>query len=85
MAMPQGAFYMFPNFTDVIPQDLQGESRQKYVYELLMENGIASVYGACFGRHFVDNVRLSFSATPVELIEEASGRLQRIFAEAPAR
>lgn len=85
LARPQGAFYMFPNFTEVIPEDLAGEPRQKYIYEMLMENGIASVYGACFGRHFVDNVRLSFSATPLDAIEEASARFRKIFSEAPAR
>ena len=45
-----------------------------------MEFGIASVYGSCFGHHFDDNVRLSFSATPVPVIEEAVDRLRKIFA-----
>lgn len=76
---PAGAFYMFPDFADVIPGDVTGEDRKHYVYRLLMENGIASVYGACFGHHFTDNVRLSFSATPVPLIQEAVQRMQRLF------
>jgi aspartate aminotransferase len=76
---PAGAFYMFPNFTNVIPPNLTGEARNHHVYELLMENGIATVYGSCFGHHFTDNVRLSFSATPVPVIEEAVERFRRIF------
>ncbi|MEE9270921.1 MAG: aminotransferase class I/II-fold pyridoxal phosphate-dependent enzyme [Candidatus Krumholzibacteria bacterium] len=79
VAKPQGAFYMFPNFGEVIPKGLQGEVRKKYIYELLIENGIACVYGACFGNYFTDHVRLSYSATPVEEIEEAAARFKRIF------
>jgi aspartate/methionine/tyrosine aminotransferase len=47
-----------------------------------MEEGICTVYGSCFGRHFVDNVRLSFSATPVPVIEEAVGRFREVFTKA---
>jgi aspartate aminotransferase len=77
---PDGAFYMFPNFSERIPSELEGEERQRWVYNQLMEFGIASVYGSCFGKHFGDNVRLSFSATPVPVIEEAVDRLRKIFA-----
>jgi aspartate aminotransferase len=76
---PAGAFYMFPNFTDVIPRDLRGEERHHYIYELLMEQGVATVYGSCFGKHFGDNIRISFSATPVPLIHEAAERFHRVF------
>lgn len=76
---PQGAFYLFPNFTEIIPKELSAEARQKYVYEMLMSEGIASVYGACFGEHFVDNVRLSFSATSMDQIEDAVQRFGRVF------
>ena len=76
---PAGAFYMFPDFSEFIPRDLSGTERNHYVYELLMEHGIASVYGSCFGRHFGDNVRLSFSATPVPVIHEAVERFRRVF------
>lgn len=77
---PEGAFYMFPNFSAVIPPGLKGHQRERYVYELLMKNGIATVYGSCFGKHFADNVRLSFSATPVPVVETAVERLRSIFA-----
>ncbi len=76
---PAGAFYMFPDFGDVIPRDLTGDERNHYIYRLLMDNGMATVYGSCFGHHFADNVRLSFSATPVPIIHDAVERLRRIF------
>jgi len=79
LARPEGAFYMFPNFSEHIPGSLSGDVRNRYIYEQLMEYGIASVYGSCFGKHFGDNVRLSFSATPVPVIEEAIDRFRRIF------
>jgi len=78
---PQGAFYMFPNFTEIIPDGLEGVERERYIYNLLMDHGIASVYGACFGKHFTDNVRLSFSATSLPVIEEAVERFHRLFAK----
>ncbi|HEX6791005.1 MAG TPA: aminotransferase class I/II-fold pyridoxal phosphate-dependent enzyme [Candidatus Krumholzibacteria bacterium] len=76
---PAGAFYMFPNFSDVIPRALTGEERNHYVYRLMMDEGVATVYGSCFGRHFTDNIRISFSATPVPLIHEAAERFHRVF------
>ena len=76
---PEGAFYMFPNFTDAMPSYLQGTDRQKYVSNLLMENGIAVVPGCCFGKGFDDNIRISFSTTPVPLIREAGKRFREIF------
>ncbi len=79
MDKPAGAFYMFPDFSEFIPREMTGRERDHYVYELLMEHGIASVYGACFGKHFGDNVRLSFSATPVPVIHDAVERFRRIF------
>jgi aspartate/methionine/tyrosine aminotransferase len=83
LGKPRGAFYMFPNFSEIIPKNIQGEERKKHIYDQLMEHGIATVYGACFGKHFVDNVRLSFSATPVEQIREAIERLDRVFSRQP--
>jgi len=80
---PAGAFYMFPNFTDVIPRRLAGEERNHYVYQLLMAQGVATVFGSCFGHHFTDNIRISFSATPVAVIHDACERFHRVFRNAP--
>jgi len=76
---PHGAFYMFPDFSRRIPASVSDEDRPRWVYEQLMEVGVATVYGSCFGRHFADNVRLSFSATPVPVVEEAVDRIRRVF------
>jgi aspartate/methionine/tyrosine aminotransferase len=81
---PAGAFYMFPDFSGVIPRDLRGEERNQHVYRLLMEEGVATVYGSCFGRYFTDNIRLSFSATPVPLIHDAVERFHRVFRRSTA-
>lgn len=79
LARPDGAFYLFPDFSERIPPELTGEERQRHVYERLMEEGVASVYGSCFGNHFADNVRLSFSAVTVPQIEIAVERIRKLF------
>lgn len=76
---PEGAFYMFPNFTEFIPKDLTGEERALYIYKKLLSHGIATVYGSCFGTHFSDNVRLSFSTTPQSEILDCIERFKKIF------
>ena len=76
---PEGAFYMFPNFSKIIPSELKNEKRNLYIYNLLKENGIGVVYGSCFGKYSSDNVRISFSTTPIPLIEEAISRMKKIF------
>jgi aspartate aminotransferase len=80
IARPEGAFYMFPNFSEVMPAKLTGDERRKYIYNKLLEHGICTVYGSCFGRYFDDNIRLSFSGTPLPVIEELIGRFREIFA-----
>ena len=64
-------------FDESLKLFLSGHAVQSY--ELLMEHGMACVYGSCFGQYFADNVRLSFSATPLPLIEEAAKRLRKVF------
>ena len=76
---PHGAFYLFPDFGERVPKDLAGPERERWVYEQLMEVGVVTVYGACFGPHFTDHVRISFSATPVEVIEEGVARIREVF------
>lgn len=76
---PEGAFYLFPNFTELIPPRLRPPDRNMYIYDLLMEKGIATVYGSCFGKHFGDNARFSFSTTPTAAIQEGLERTRQIF------
>ncbi|MCU7490173.1 MAG: pyridoxal phosphate-dependent aminotransferase [Ignavibacteria bacterium] len=78
---PDGAFYLFPNFTELIPKGLKGEERNHFIYNLLMQNGIAAVHGSCFGHYFTDNMRFSFSTTPPEVISEGIERMRQIFTQ----
>jgi aspartate aminotransferase len=77
--LPPGAFYLFPNFTALIPRDLAGDDRCLFVFKKLMEKGVAVVYGSCFGKHFGDNVRFSFSTTPKEKILDGLERIRSVF------
>jgi|GEM_PF-770395 len=78
---PEGAFYVFPNFSKVIPSNLKKEERREYITDLLMEKGVVVVPGDGFGNYFDDNVRLSFSYTPVPVIKESGKRFREIFGE----
>jgi len=75
---PAGAFYLFPNFTKLIPSNLAGHERHRNIWNRLMAKGVATVYGSCFGQHFGDNVRFSFSTTPVEKIKEGVDRMKEV-------
>lgn len=76
---PEGAFYFFPNFSALIPEDLEGEAREKYVFQKLLDAGVAVVYGGCFGSHFVDNVRISYSCADESQIMTAIARIKQAF------
>lgn len=76
---PEGAFYFFPNFTALIPAHLTGKERQHYVFEKLMAEGVAVVYGSCFGQYFTDNVRISYSCTDEAQILDSIERIKRAF------
>jgi aspartate aminotransferase len=76
---PEGAFYLFPKFTSFIPNNLDEEKRKLFIFEKLMEIGVVTVYGSCFGKFFQDNIRFSFSTTPVEQIQEGVSRIKQVF------
>lgn len=73
---PEGAFYFFPSFKKWIPETLKGEARQKFIFERLLEKGVAVVYGSCFGEEFSDHVRISFSGTTPNQIIKGVRRLK---------
>ncbi|HOI29223.1 MAG TPA: aminotransferase class I/II-fold pyridoxal phosphate-dependent enzyme [Melioribacteraceae bacterium] len=79
---PKGGFYFFPDFSAFIPKNIFGEERKLYVYNLLMNEGVATVYGSCFGNYFDDYIRFSFSTTPVPVIEEGLFRMKKVFSGA---
>jgi aspartate aminotransferase len=77
---PKGGFYFFPDFSNFIPKNISGEERKLYIYKLLLNEGVAAVYGSCFGNYFDDFIRFSFSTTPVENIKEGLERIKKICA-----
>ncbi len=73
---PDGALYMFPDFSAFIPESIKGRQREVYVYNQLMENGVAVVYGSCFGEYFTGNLRFSFSGVNVDQINRGVARIR---------
>jgi len=74
---PEGAFYVFPSFSNLIPNSVQGKDRQEYVFNALMDEGVVTVPGHCFGKGFDDNVRISFSTTPIPIIQDGVERIRK--------
>lgn len=65
---PEGAFYAFPNVSG-LPL-----SADAFAELLLEQAGVALLPGSAFGRHALDNLRISY-ATSLELLEAAVGRI----------
>ena len=76
---PYAGFYFFPEFSEITPKNLTGEERKLFVFNELMNAGIATVYGSCFGKYFINNVRFSFSATNIAVINDAASRIEGLF------
>jgi len=74
---PESTFYMFPSFSKFIPKDLDGKKRKEYIFKAFMKEGVATVPGHCFGKGFDDNVRISFSTTPIPVILDGVERIGR--------
>lgn len=72
-AMPEGAFYAFPN---VGGTDLSGE---EFAGRLLREERVAVVPGSAFGAEAADHVRCSY-ASDIATIETAMERIARFVA-----
>lgn len=73
---PDGAFYIFPDFSEFVPKNLKKEESNLYVFNKLMDEGVATVYGSCFGKYFKNNLRFSYSTTNVKQIEEGINRIK---------
>lgn len=74
---PEGAFYIFPDFSQFVPKNISGEESKLHVYHKLLEAGVATVYGSCFGKYFQNNLRFSYSTTNLKQIEEGISRLRK--------
>ena len=73
--VPRGAFYAFPNVADVpLETDVLAD-------RLLAEAGVAVLAGSAFGRHGVDNLRISYANSRENLtlaLERTHGFLDRL-------
>jgi aspartate/methionine/tyrosine aminotransferase len=70
-AVPDGAFYVFPNITGT------GVSSRELADLLLNEAGVACLSGTAFGRYGDGYLRFSYAAS-LENIEDALGRIRRL-------
>lgn len=73
---PEGAFYIFPDFSEYVPKNLSKEETKLYIFNTLMDAGVATVYGSCFGKYFQNNLRFSYSTTNLQQIEEGINRIR---------
>ena len=74
---PEGAFYIFPDFSEFVPREINKEQSKLYVYHKLLEEGVATVYGSCFGKYFQSNLRFSYSTTNLQQIDEGLSRIKK--------
>jgi aspartate aminotransferase len=74
---PEGAFYIFPDFSEFVPQNISKEEGKLHVYKKLLDAGVATVYGSCFGNYFQNNLRFSYSTTNLDQIEEGLTRIRK--------
>jgi aspartate aminotransferase len=45
---PDGAFYIFPDFSEFVPNNLSSEESKLYVFNKLIAGGVATVFGSYF-------------------------------------
>jgi aspartate/methionine/tyrosine aminotransferase len=74
---PEGAFYIFPDFSEFVPKNMDKEESRLFIFHKLMDAGVATVYGSCFGKYFQNNLRFSYSTTNLKQIEEGISRIEK--------
>ncbi len=74
---PDGAFYIFPDFSEFVPNNIKSEEGKLYVFNKLIDSGVATVFGSCFGQYFQNNLRFSYSTTDLTQIEEGLDRIKK--------
>ena len=62
-AVPQGAFYAFPNITGT------GLSSSQFATQILEEAGVAVLAGESFGKFGTGYIRISFANSTENLVE----------------
>jgi len=74
---PEGAFYIFPDFSEFVPSNLSKEDSRLYIHKKLIDAGVATVYGSCFGKYLQNFLRFSYSTTNIEQITEGVERIKK--------
>jgi aspartate aminotransferase len=74
---PEGAFYIFPDFSEFVPKNVDKEESKFYIFNKLIDAGVATVYGSCFGKYFLNNLRFSYSTTDLKQIEAGIERIKK--------
>lgn len=74
LTVPEGTFYMYPNISKL------GMDSYDFVFKLLEETGVATVYGTAFDQKGQGNIRISF-ANSEENLREGAGRILQFIAK----
>ncbi len=72
---PQGAFYVFPEFNEIIKTKKFGDSLG--LVNSLIQNGVAIAPGVAFGKKYANHARIAFCCSP-KIMEEALERMNKI-------
>jgi aspartate/methionine/tyrosine aminotransferase len=72
-AMPAGAFYAFPDLSDVLRS--RGLTSAQFASMLLEEHGVAAIDGRAFGAQGEGHLRLSFASAQAD-VDEAVNRVR---------
>ena len=74
LTVPEGTFYMYPNISKL------GMDSYDFVFKLLEETGVATVYGTAFDQKGQGNIRISF-ANSEDNLREGAGRILQFIAK----
>ena len=79
VSKPEGAFYLFPDFSELISS--RDNQDGKYIFRKLLDNGICVIPGKDFTKtgNFNNFARISFSMLSLPYVEEGVKRMQEIF------
>ncbi len=77
----EGAFYIFPDFSEFLPANLPDEERKLFIHKKLLQAGVATVYGSCFGKYSHNFLRFSYSTTDLNQIEIGIQRIKEALLE----
>ncbi len=64
---PQGAFYVFPDFNEIVKTKKFGDSIG--LINTLIQNGVAIAPGIAFGKNYANHVRIAFCCSPATMGE----------------